>query len=226
MRALLFDIHGNLDALEAVIDEAHSQGVRGYVLGGDYGMLGPEPLGVVERLEELPVDLFLRGNTERWVADPGAADIPNETIRDACTHVALQLGSEMVERLALLPDTGHVQGVDFAHASPGSDMLGFFAEPGEGEQRLVAGVESAALVVGHTHQQFRRPVGPVEVINPGSVGIPLDGDTRAAWALLGDDGRIELRRTAYDTGAPIAKLREIGGEWATLAARRLREAQP
>jgi predicted phosphodiesterase len=223
---VLFDIHGNLDALEAVVEAAEQQGVDGYVLGGDYGMLGPEPLGVIQRVEGLPVDLLLRGNTERWVADLGAADIPNEVIRAACSNVADQLGPELVELLARLPDGGRLRDIEFAHASPESDMLGFFAEPGENESRLVTGVESAALVAGHTHQQFRRPVGTLEVINPGSVGIPLDGDSRAAWALLGDDGSVELRRTAYDTERPIAKLEAIGTEWALLAARRLREARP
>ena len=79
---------------------------------------------------------------------------------------------------------------------------------------------------GHTHVQFRRPatVGDVELVNPGSVGVPLDGDPRAAYALIDPDSReLELRRVDYDTQATIDKLRETYGdrEWAPTILKRL-----
>ena len=76
------------------------------------------------------------------------------------------------------------------------------------------------VVFGHSHQQFRRP-GPNEtvLVNPGSVGMPLDGDTRAAWALRSDDGTLDLRRTVYDVRRAAAKMREY--EWGELVAQRL-----
>ena len=79
---------------------------------------------------------------------------------------------------------------------------------------------------GHTHVQFRRPaaVGDVELVNPGSVGVPLDGDRRAAYALIDPDSReLELRRVEYDTDATIAELRRKYGEreWSGMILRRL-----
>jgi diadenosine tetraphosphatase ApaH/serine/threonine PP2A family protein phosphatase len=75
-------------------------------------------------------------------------------------------------------------------------------------------------VFGHSHLQFRRP-GPneTELVNPGSVGMPLDGDTRAAWAVRRDDGGLELRRTAYDVERAVAKMREY--DWGERVAQRL-----
>ena len=81
------------------------------------------------------------------------------------------------------------------------------------------------IVFGHSHVQFRRP-GPAqtELVNPGSVGFPLDGDPRAAWALRSPDGGIEFRRTAYDNGAAASYLRGLGTEWGEVFARRLESA--
>ncbi len=222
----MYDIHGNLDALAAVVNDARAGGAAHFVLGGDYAMLGPAPLDTVKLLDTLPVALKLRGNTERWVARLDADDIPGDAIREACRHVADALGPERVAGLATLPVTAELEGVTFAHASPASDMRGFFDAPAEGEEQLVRGVGTRQLVVGHTHMQFRRPVGGVEVINPGSVGFPLDGDPRAAYALRHDDGEIELRRVEYDCEPAAARLEAIGTEWALLAARRLRTARP
>ena len=87
------------------------------------------------------------------------------------------------------------------------------------------------LVFGHTHLAFARtaegPHGPVELVNPGSVGMPLDGDHRAAYALMHEDGRIEHRRVEYDHMASAAALRERYGdaEWAAIIAGRLERAR-
>ncbi len=224
VRAVLYDIHGNLAALEAVVADARAAGASRFVLGGDYGMLGPEPAQTLTLIDSLPVDLVLRGNTERWVAQLDADDIPNDTIRAACAYVAEAQGAANVQRLAALPDTAELDGFAFAHASPGSDMRGFLSEPIGDEDVLVVGLAAPTLVVGHTHQQFRRQVGDVEVVNPGSVGLPLDGDTRAAYALWHDDGTLELRRVAYDSAAIATALDAIATEWSTLAANRVRTA--
>jgi predicted phosphodiesterase len=86
----------------------------------------------------------------------------------------------------------------------------FLPEHGEDEGELLAGVEDDRLVFGHTHLQFRRRSehGGVELVNPGSVGMPFDGDPRAAYALAGGDGELELRRVAYDHSASAAAVRE------------------
>jgi diadenosine tetraphosphatase ApaH/serine/threonine PP2A family protein phosphatase len=78
------------------------------------------------------------------------------------------------------------------------------------------------VVFGHSHQQFRR-AGPAgtELLNPGSVGMPLDGDTRAAWAVRDDDGRFDFRRTAYDNERAAAAYRQLGGDFGEFAAGRI-----
>jgi diadenosine tetraphosphatase ApaH/serine/threonine PP2A family protein phosphatase len=83
------------------------------------------------------------------------------------------------------------------------------------------------LVFGHTHLPFTREgPGEIQLVNPGSVGIPLDGDTRAAYALLHEDGRVELRRAEYDAAASATALRErFSGEFAGVIARRIESAQ-
>ncbi|MGH2906086.1 MAG: metallophosphoesterase family protein [Solirubrobacterales bacterium] len=234
MLALLYDIHGNLTALDAVLEEAAAAGATGYLLGGDYGLMGAEPEGVIERLNQLPPGtIWLRGNTERWVADPAAGDIPMPAIRDAALFVGHAIGMPSVHELAALPQElaevphpGAAMTV-FCHASPGSDMIGFTdrAAPGDGDAAANT-YEANTIVCGHTHVQFIREVGVIQVVNPGSIGMPFDGDQRAAFALLGEDGSFDLRRVEYDVQRAIDAYGEHTGEWVDLAKRRLREAGP
>lgn len=234
MLALIYDIHGNRVALDAVLADSEARGARHYFLGGDYGMLGAQPAETLGRLRELPADtIWLRGNTERWVRHPDADDIPGPVIADACRFVAGATGHADVLELASLP---HVladlpvpgaDGVIFCHASPRSDMIGFFKNPADGDGAAAdSGLEANTIVCGHTHMQFRREVGVIEVVNPGSAGLPLDGDPRAAYGLLAPDGSFELCRVEYDIEAAIAAYDPIDAEWAELAKRRLRTAQP
>jgi diadenosine tetraphosphatase ApaH/serine/threonine PP2A family protein phosphatase len=108
-------------------------------------------------------------------------------------------------------------------------MQSFMPEPGDDEGELLAGVTDRRLVFGHTHLQFRRTRDDGrELVNPGSVGLPFDGDARAAYALVEADGSLELRRVAYDRGRTIAALRErFGGRsWSQRSISRLETAQP
>jgi diadenosine tetraphosphatase ApaH/serine/threonine PP2A family protein phosphatase len=103
----------------------------------------------------------------------------------------------------------------FCHASPGSDVESFLPEAQPGDAELLAGVEAARVVFGHTHLQFRRTTEDgIELVNPGSVGLPFDGDQRAAYGLIAPDGAVELRRVDYDVEHAIAALRERGNSWA------------
>jgi diadenosine tetraphosphatase ApaH/serine/threonine PP2A family protein phosphatase len=222
--AVLYDIHGNLAALEAVLAEAEAAGVDRYLLGGDYATFGPWPRETVERLEEVPVVHRLRGNVERWLVEP--PEVPDEArpLVDAAVAAArAELGDELVSRLYALPEQAEVDGVLFCHASPLSDIDSFAPEEQAGEEHLLDGVRDRLVVFGHSHVQFRRP-GPngTELLNPGSVGAPLDGDTRAAWAVRKDD-RFELRRTTYDVERAVTKMRTYG-DWARPIVQRLESA--
>jgi diadenosine tetraphosphatase ApaH/serine/threonine PP2A family protein phosphatase len=112
--------------------------------------------------------------------------------------------------------------VRFCHASPISDVRSFMPEPEAEDEELLGGHRDPLVVFGHTHLPFERQgPGGVRLVNPGSVGMPFDGDPRAAWAILHDDGRVERRRVAYDHMAAAKAVRSFGGAWADLVARRI-----
>ena len=220
--ALLYDIHGNLPALEAVLSDAEAAGARRFVLGGDYAAFGAWPRETVERLKELDAE-WIRGNVDRWTVDPEEAPWPVRPALGICREL---LGEDLAAKLAALPPTLAHEGVLYCHGSPRSDVDGFMPEPAEGEEELLAGVDGGRLVFGHTHLQFTRTAANgVELVNPGSVGLPLDGDHRAAYALVADDGAIELRRVAYDHAASAAAVRERLGEAGEVPARRIEQAR-
>lgn len=210
---MLYDVHGNLPALEAVLDDARAAGADRFVLGGDYCLDGPWPRETLERLRSLPEASWIRGNTDRALL--GEDDL----FGGAYTFAREALGRERIEWLHTLPERVAFGGELFCHASPLSDEETFGREADADDVRLLAGEHRRMIVFGHSHLQFLRP-GPAqtELVNPGSVGIPRDGDPRAAWALRSPDGTIEFRRTEYDVARTVARLRELGSEWAEEAA--------
>jgi diadenosine tetraphosphatase ApaH/serine/threonine PP2A family protein phosphatase len=222
--AVLYDVHGNLPALEAVLADASDAGATHHVLGGDYALFGPWPAETVERLRALEKARWIRGNGERWTANP--ADAPDDpVIQGAIEASREQLGEAAVAELAALPETAVVGDCRFVHASPPSDVLGFLPQPGPDEAELVKGVAEERLFVGHTHVQFRRRLaGGLELVNPGSVGMPFDGDHRAAYALIADDGDVELRRVVYDRVRSAAAVRERFPQFGDTIARRIETA--
>ena len=228
MLALLYDIHGNLPALEAVLADAEAAGADRWLLGGDMAAFGGWPAEVVERLRRLQGAQWLRGNTERELAEPGvlAAD---ELLGAALAAGRDVLGAATVAELFALPERLTLLEGHFCHASPLNDMESFGVEPSGDEDRLLDGVQARRIVFGHTHVQFTRTRDDgIELINPGSIGIPLDGDRRAAYALLGDDGTLDLRRVAYDHEAAAAGVGERfdGAPWTEIFAGRIRRAAP
>jgi predicted phosphodiesterase len=224
--ALLYDVHGNLPALEAVLAEARGDGAVRFILGGDYALFGPWPAESVATLRELPDATWIRGNVDRWTANPDEVDDPDLQIAIAACRGAL--GAQAAGELGALAEQVVIAGTRYCHASPVSDMRSFLPEPADDEDDLLLGVTERRVVFGHTHLQFRRTrADGVELINPGSVGIPLDGDHRAAYALLHDDGTIEHRRVVYDHEASAAAVVDRFGDvaWAQRTARRLRTAR-
>jgi predicted phosphodiesterase len=221
MQALLYDVHGNLPALEAVLADAEADG---YVLGGDYALFGGWPREVVERLRGLPDALWIRGNGERWADTPG--DAPDDpVVQGAIAAVREALGAQLVADLAALPAAAERARTLICHGSPASDVRSFLPEPAGDEAELLAGVSAQRLIFGHTHLPFARTANGIELVNPGSVGMPFDGDPRAAYALIHDDGTLEHRRVAYDHAASARRVRDLGGEWAETVARRIEQAR-
>jgi len=225
VQALLYDVHGNLPALEAVLADARAQGADRWLLGGDYALFGAWPEDCVELLTELADAVWIRGNGERWTAHADEAP-DNPVVPGAVQACREALGETLTVQLAALP-FDQVDGDTYlCHASPVSDVRSFFPEPGDDEDELLAGVTARRLIFGHTHLPFRRGRDGIELVNPGSVGMPFDGDVRAAYALVHGDGAIEHRRVEYDHAASAARVRErFGAGWADVVARRIEQAR-
>jgi predicted phosphodiesterase len=228
MWGLLYDVHGNLPALEAVLSHADSEGVDHWLLGGDYALFGAWPVETIELLETLPAT-WIRGNGERWTADAAAAP-DDATLQGAIATAAQMLGAERVARLAALPESAALpDGSRAWHGSPVSDVRSFLPDPDPGDAELLDGVAEPRLVFGHTHVPFARfdAASGVALVNPGSAGMPFDGNPRAAWALLHDDGTIEHRRTRYDHASAARRIREVahGATWGEVVAKRIERAQ-
>ncbi len=211
--AALYDIHGNLPALEAVLEEVRRAGVDEIVVGGDVfpGPLCGETLACLLDFG-MPVR-FIQGNGDREVlasaAGQESSGVP-EPYRATMRWVAAQLDPEQRRTMALWPASLRVEipgmgDVLFCHATPRSDTEIFTRLTAE--DRLVAIFEAAnasIVVCGHTHMQFDRPVGRVRVVNAGSVGMPY-GEPRACWLLLGPE--VLLQQTGYDLDRAAERIR-------------------
>ena len=151
----------------------------------------------------------------------------DELLLRAVADCRAALGATVADELGELPERQLLDGTLYCHASPVSDMRSFMPKPGDDDE-LLTGVTEARVVFGHTHLQFRRhSAAGVELVNPGSVGLPLDGDSRAAYALVADDGSIEFRRVQYNVAAAIEGLNNQFGDlpWTARSIMRLRTAR-
>ena len=170
MLAVLYDIHGNLPALQAVLGDAEQAGAERYLLGGDYALFGPWPYETVRRLRDLDAAVWIRGNGERWTASPTVA--PDDEVVQAAIEASREELGGVVDELATLPEQYVTATERFCHASPLSDVRGFPPEPSDEDDELLADAHEERVVFGHTHLQFRRP----------DVGGGSSWSTRAASA--------------------------------------------
>ena len=196
--ATLYDIHGNLAALEAVLAEVPAGAT--IVVGGDICAGGDQPSEVLARLRGLGDRvLFLRGNADREL-HPGEEGLaPPEVIEES----RAKLNDAEIEFLYSLPPTQRLGDVLYCHASPRNDT-DIFTErtPGERIAPLFAALGVSTVVCGHTHTQFERVVAGVRIVNSGSVGMPYEEEPGAYWRL-----DLTPRRTAYP-GAELKASRE------------------
>jgi predicted phosphodiesterase len=213
MRILaLYDIHGNPDALDAVLADPRAADPDAVVVGGDT-VPGCFVAPALDRLTALDRPLhWIRGNGEREVAAAVGADPPAADDRPAVSAAfsAAQLGDDRARALGDLPLTATLDGVLFCHASPRRDdeMLTRLSPPGRWS-RALAGVDAPLVVAGHTHQQDDRMVDGVRFVNAGSVGLPYEGDGDARWLWI-EDAVPELRRTAYDSAGAGERMLSAG----------------
>ena len=230
--AALSDIHGNLLALEAVLADVEAQGAPDvYWVLGDLAAFCPWPAETLERLRALPGVDFLQGNTDRYLVTGQRPVSPIRSPEDWANAPTQLAGRDAnfrwtVERLSYadyeflcdLParlemDVGGYGRVVAVHATPTDDETNFRPEtPDEEILPHLTGLDAILLLYGHTHRPVDRVVGHVRLINDGSVGLPLDGDTRPAYALLDFEGgecTVTLRRVDYDREAVIAELERV-----------------
>lgn len=232
--ALLSDVHGNRIALEAVLADIDKRGGADetWVLG-DLAAIGPDPVGVLERLRLLPDTTFVRGNTDRYLVTgerPGpTADQcrANPDLWPARVQVAENiswtqgavtaagwvgwLAERPLEHRTTLSDGTRVLCV---HASPGhDDGHGVHPELSEDTLKSIARESEAQLLcVGHTHWPVELTIDGVHIINVGSVSNPFAPDLRASYALLESDRegyRLQLNYVDYDHEAVVKQLQEV-----------------
>ena len=192
--AALYDVHGNLPALDAVLAEVDADVI---LVGGD-AVAGPWPAETLARLRGFEGDLrFIRGNADREIAEQTPGLAPPHLME----FVRSRLSAEEIDFLGSLPLTESI-GVDglgdvlFCHATPRNDEEIFTRiSPDDRWRAALDGVEADVVVCGHTHIQFERDIDDIRLVNAGSVGMPYEREPGAYWALLGPD--VELRRTPY-----------------------------
>ena len=211
--AAIYDIHGNLPALEAVIEEIRQAGVDHVVIGGD-AVPGPMPSETLAHLLSLEIPVhFILGNGEvavlEQMAGKEAANVPGQ-FREIIRWTAKELHSEHEHLLASWPKTLRLEisglgEVLFCHATPRNENEVFTAlTPDDRLSSIFDGIDAPVVVCGHTHMQFDRMIGRTRVVNAGSVGMPF-GKAGAYWVLLGSD--VQLRHTPYDLAKAAERIR-------------------
>lgn len=211
--AAIYDIHGNLPALEAVLEDIRREKVDLVVVGGDV-VPGPMPRETLACLLGMDIPTrFILGNGEVAVLEEMAGREPPkvpERYRPVVRWTAQQLYPEYAGLLAGWHQTLQTQisgfgEVLFCHATPrNEDEVFTRLTPHEGLLPIFEGLDVSVVVCGHTHMQFDRTVGRVRVVNAGSVGMPF-GKPGACWLLLEAD--IQLRHTTYDLNRAAERIR-------------------
>lgn len=209
------DIHGNLPALRAVVDEMRACHVDRVICCGDIAS-GPLPTQTIDYLLELEIPFqSVRGNADRgafWSYD-GHQD--HHTFHEDDIWTGTQLASNHRDYLAGLPPTITLEAAGLGrilvcHGTPRrDDEVVVETTPTAQLEDALADVEADIVLCGNTHMQFDRVVAGTRIVNVGSVGWPY-GTPGAYWALL-DEG-IELRRTQYNLAAAERDLR-AGSSW-------------
>ncbi len=215
--AALYDVHGNLPALEAVLADRAFGRADAVVVGGDVAA-GPLPAEVLDRLQALAAPVrWVRGNADREVVahfDRGDTDHsvygPDAPAERADAFTAGRITRAQRDLLAGFEDVVRLDGALYCHGSPRRDDEIITALTPEARlEPMLDGVAEALVVCGHTHHQFELRAGAHRVVNAGSVGMPYEGAPGAYWLLV-HDGTPEPQRTVYDVDAAADPLRASG----------------
>jgi len=226
---IIADVHGNLEALKAVLADPHDA----LICLGDMVGYGPEPGACVRRILD-EAELVLRGNHDHALATGAAPGCPPslQWLAEATAQLgAAQLSTTERVTLAELPlrASQFIDGIPYhlVHATPTDPMYRYLEPTSDGWAREVREIGPEVLLVGHTHIQFRHHVAGRTIVSPGSVGQPRHGDARAAYMVI-EDGTFSFCRVAYRVERTVAALERSGTEPAAAAVltQLLRTGQP
>jgi diadenosine tetraphosphatase ApaH/serine/threonine PP2A family protein phosphatase len=209
--AALYDVHGNLPALEAVLRDVRALSVDAVVVGGDV-LPGPMPAACLDCLLSLDVPTaFILGNGELAVlTERDGRDSGLGPYRPMLQWVAAQLDGRHLDVIASWPKTMRFEDVVFCHATPRD--VNEFVNAATPEATMASIFEAAGaptVVCGHTHVPYDRRAGAVRIVNAGSVGMSFAG-AGAYWLLM--DGEPRLQRTVYDLAEGARHCRPRGVE--------------
>jgi predicted phosphodiesterase len=191
--AVLADIHGNLPALEAVIRDLADRPIDHVIVAGDVINWGPFSAQVVERVAKAGWAVT-RGNNEDYLLDFETPRAPSEW-GDRSQYPLLpwlrrQLAGRPHHTIAAWPDNlclrfPNAPPIRVVHGSPRRHTEPIYPTATDAEITTMLGeVEESVVIAGHTHLPLDRSVGRWRVLNPGSVGVPLDGTRYARYLLL------------------------------------------
>jgi predicted phosphodiesterase len=233
--AIVSDIHGNRTALEAVVADLRQTSPDLILHGGDLPHGGSSPAGIVDRIRDLGWE-GIAGNTDEMLWRPAsltefarlspALQPLWDVIAEMSAATCEALGEERIAWLSALPSIRNEGPMTLVHASPWSLWRAPAADASDDELESVYQRLGAPLAVyAHIHCPFVRRAGEMTVVNTGSVGLPYDGDPRAAYLLL-DDFTPTIRRVEYDTDREIRALADSGIPHAGWVAKMLQSARP
>lgn len=211
--AALYDIHGNLPALEAVLKAVEEERVDQIIIGGDVfpGPMGVESLELLMSLSTPVTCICGNGDRETLAARDGtmSATLP-PSVQSALRWCGAQLADSIAQHVRLWPATTtlHVDGLGevlFCHATPDDDTTIITERTSAADVIRHFGAATAdTIVCGHTHMQYDRQIGTTRLVNAGSVGMPF-GAPGADWLLLGPG--ITLRHLSYDLASAATRVR-------------------
>lgn len=206
--AIVSDVHGNLAALEAVIEDVGSVKPDLVVHGGDLAVNGPHPAECVDRIRELGWP-GIAGNTDLalWTLPETLRESVVNTFRVLAAATTDLLGAERVAWLkTLLLEWHDGDRVALVHAVPGDTWKGVLPGTSDAElQEIYDPLGAEVAVYCHIHRPYIRKLDRFTVANSGSVGLPWDGDARSSYLLI-ENGQPVVRRVVYDVERHIADL--------------------
>lgn len=238
--ALLFDVHGNAAALAAVLGDVADRGIEQIVFGGDYASSGPRPQEAVRR-SRLVAAAAIRGNTDEWVTglEEAPEEGPFEWTQDHLTSEQVDWLEERPFGCRLRPEGDGDEGDDLlvVHANPVDTVTpmhiedhpheAWTATSDEKADQLLGEAEANLVAYGHIHNPAAGELARRRVKSLGSVGLPWDGDPRAAYGIAewgGQQWAVEDVRVEYDRESVAEELERSQAPGSEAAAESLREA--